>query len=40
VLAAVANAEANAARGVAEHPLVFRDPVNSRRLAPARSGDV
>ncbi len=37
VLAAVAGAEARAAGGavavVVEHPLVFRDPVNSRRLA-------
>jgi PqqA peptide cyclase len=32
---AVRRAEANAARGVTEHPLVFRDPVNSRRLAKA-----
>jgi PqqA peptide cyclase len=32
---AVRRAEINAARGVTEHPLVFRDPVNSRRLAKA-----
>jgi PqqA peptide cyclase len=32
---AVRRAESNAARGVTEHPLVFRDPVNSRRLAKA-----
>lgn len=35
VLAAVERAEAAPARGVTEHPLVFRDPVNSRRLAPS-----
>jgi pyrroloquinoline quinone biosynthesis protein E len=35
VLDAVQRAEANAARGTIEHPLVFRDPVNSRRLAKA-----
>ena len=35
VLDAVQRAEANAARGVIEHPLLFRDPVNSRRLAKA-----
>jgi pyrroloquinoline quinone biosynthesis protein E len=33
VLAAVARAEAGAAAAVAERPLVFRDPANSRRLA-------
>jgi PqqA peptide cyclase len=35
VLASVARAEQSAASGVTEHPLVFRDPVNSRRLAKA-----
>ena len=35
VMGAVERAEANAARGVTEHPLVFRDPANSRRLADA-----
>ena len=35
VIDAVQRAEANAARGVTEHPLVFRDPANSRRLAKA-----
>jgi PqqA peptide cyclase len=35
VLEAVASAERSAASGVTEHPLVFRDPVNSRRLAKA-----
>jgi len=33
VLEAVARAESHAARGPTEHPLVFRDPGNSRRLA-------
>jgi PqqA peptide cyclase len=35
VLHAVERAELSAARGVTEHPLVFRDPTNSRRLAKA-----
>jgi PqqA peptide cyclase len=35
VLASVESAERSAASGVTEHPLVFRDPVNSRRLAKA-----
>ena len=35
VLEAVERAELSAASGVTEHPLVFRDPVNSRRLAKA-----
>jgi PqqA peptide cyclase len=35
VLAAVERAERSAASGVTEHPLVFRDPANSRRLAKA-----
>ncbi len=35
VLESVARAEQSAASGVTEHPLVFRDPVNSRRLAKA-----
>ena len=38
VLAAVARAEA-ATPGVSEHPLVFRDPANSRRLGAARAAD-
>ena len=38
VLAAVARAEA-AAPGATEHPLVFRDPANSRRLGAARATD-
>ncbi|HEX4510074.1 MAG TPA: pyrroloquinoline quinone biosynthesis protein PqqE, partial [Burkholderiaceae bacterium] len=33
VVAAVAEAEALPAAQVTEHPLVFRDPVNSRRLS-------
>jgi PqqA peptide cyclase len=35
VLESVARAEQSAASGVTEHPLVFRDPINSRRLAKA-----
>jgi PqqA peptide cyclase len=35
VLEAVERAELSAASGVTEHPLVFRDPANSRRLAKA-----
>jgi pyrroloquinoline quinone biosynthesis protein E len=38
VLAAVARAEA-AVQGATEHPLVFRDPANSRRLGAARAAD-
>jgi pyrroloquinoline quinone biosynthesis protein E len=37
VLAAVAQAEAEARTRVTEHPLVFRDPKESRRLAEAAS---
>lgn len=38
VLEAVERAEANAARGTGEHPLVFRDPSQSRRLAAPLAG--
>ena len=40
VLEVVERAEANAARGVTEHPLVFRDPSQSRRLAAPLVGRV
>ncbi len=38
VLAAVAQAEADARSRVSEHPLVFRDPKESRRLAAGAAG--
>jgi hypothetical protein len=34
----VQRAEANAARGTSEHPLVFRDPAQSRRRAAPLAG--